>query len=264
MHSADQLERLNAEQLREFAARLITELSRTRREVSLKQLRIDQLTHEMAILKRWKFAARSEQLHGEHRHLFEETSEADLEAIGLELEALKRSDEKAPPKEQPRRAPLPAHLPPTEVRHEPDSTTCACGCAMKRIGEDVSEKLEYTPGVFSVERHVRGKWACVKCQTITQAPVPAHVIESARRQNEPLAAEGAESAEDAEGRVGTAHAFGASTSTPPACARRTLRYGLRCGGGWARPTRNGGKDNRSPRSSVPASYDALVLLGLAP
>jgi len=177
MQSVEQLGQLNADQLREFAARLITELSQTRREVSLKQLRIDQLTHEMAILKRWKFAARSEQLHGEQRHLFEETAEADLEAIGLELEALKRADEKAPPKEQPKRAPLPGHLPRTEVRHEPESTVCACGCAMKRIGEDVSEKLEYTPGVFSVERHVRGKWTCMNCQTITQAPVPAHVID---------------------------------------------------------------------------------------
>jgi transposase len=30
---------------------------------------------------------------------------------------------------------------------------------MKRIGEDVAEKLDYTPGVFTVERHIRGKWA---------------------------------------------------------------------------------------------------------
>jgi transposase len=48
---------------------------------------------------------------------------------------------------------------------------------MKRIGEDVSEKLDYTPGVFHVERHIRGKWACAKCQTLIQAPVPAEVID---------------------------------------------------------------------------------------
>ena len=52
-----------------------------------------------------------------------------------------------------------------------------CGCALKRIGEDVSEKLDYTPGVFTVERHVRGKWVCAHCETLTQAPVPAHVID---------------------------------------------------------------------------------------
>jgi len=30
---------------------------------------------------------------------------------------------------------------------------------------------------FSVERHVRGKWACAKCQTLVQAAVPACIID---------------------------------------------------------------------------------------
>lgn len=177
MHAVDQLTRMNAQELREFAARLITEIADVRREVSLKQLRIDQLTHEMAILKRWKFAARSEQLSGEQKLLFDETLDADLEAIALELEALRGAQAKTAPKQQPKRAPLPANLPRREIRHEPDTTTCGCGCAMKRIGEDIAEKLDYTPGVFTVERHVRGKWACAACGTLRQAPVPAHVID---------------------------------------------------------------------------------------
>jgi transposase len=41
----------------------------------------------------------------------------------------------------------------------------------------VAERLDYQPGVFSVERHVRGKWACRCCERIVQAPVPAHVID---------------------------------------------------------------------------------------
>lgn len=54
-----------------------------------------------------------------------------------------------------------------------------CGCVrqLERIGEDVSEKLDYTPGVFTVERHVRGKWVCAQCESLTQAPVPAQVID---------------------------------------------------------------------------------------
>jgi transposase len=40
------------------------------------------------------------------------------------------------------------------------STTCCGVLAMKRIGEDIAEKLDYVPGVFTVERHVRGKWVC--------------------------------------------------------------------------------------------------------
>lgn len=48
---------------------------------------------------------------------------------------------------------------------------------MKSIGEDASEKLDYTPGVMTVECHIRGKWACTQCQTLIQAPAPAQIID---------------------------------------------------------------------------------------
>ena len=48
---------------------------------------------------------------------------------------------------------------------------------LERIGEDVSEKLDYTPGVFEVERHIRGKWVCRRCEPLIQAPVPPHIID---------------------------------------------------------------------------------------
>jgi transposase len=177
MQVHDQLAGMDAQQLREFATGLIETLASKDSELRYKQLKIDQLTHEMAVLKRWKFAARSEQLHGAQGSLLDEAIDADLEAIGAELAALRSPEQRRPPKEQPKRTPLPAHLPRVEVRHEPEQTVCSCGCAMKRIGEDVSEKLDYTPGVFQVERHIRGKWACAKCQTLIQAPVPAQVID---------------------------------------------------------------------------------------
>ena len=54
----------------------------------------------MAVLKRWKFAARSEQLHGVQRSLLEETIEADLEAIAVELATLRSPEQAQAPKEQ--------------------------------------------------------------------------------------------------------------------------------------------------------------------
>jgi transposase len=72
---------------------------------------------------------------------------------------------------------LPSHLPRREIRHEPEDTTCGCGQAMKRIGEDVAEKLDYQPGVFTVDRHVRGKWVCTCCERLVQAPVAPHIID---------------------------------------------------------------------------------------
>ena len=101
----------------------------------------------------------------------------DLEALAQEIEQLAPPSSIEREKRQPKRMLLPVHLPRREIRHEPQSTTCSCGCLMKRIGEDVAEKLDYQPGVFTVERHVRGKWACTNCQTLVQAPVVPHIID---------------------------------------------------------------------------------------
>jgi transposase len=173
----EQLASMDAQQLREFAAGLLERIARDEHALQHKQLKIDQLTHEMAVLKRWKFAARSEQWRGVQGSLLEETIEADLEAVVVELAGLRPIEQIPGAKDKPKRSPLPAHLPRVEVHHEPGQTTCGCGAVLKRIGEDVSEKLDYTPGVFQVERHIRGKWACVQCQVLIQAPVPAQVID---------------------------------------------------------------------------------------
>ena len=164
------LDDLSAEQLREMTTRLLTELRHS-------QALNAKLTHENALLKRMKFAAQSERFNPEQRSLLEDEIEADLAAVAVEIEHLQPPAAAPEAKQQPKRQPLPANLPRREIRHEPESTTCACGCRMQRIGEDVAEKLDYVPGVFTVERHVRGKWACAKCETLTQTPVEAHVID---------------------------------------------------------------------------------------
>jgi transposase len=186
MESSRELASMDAVELRNLAATLYAQLAErdTERsahtalvaELKAKQLKIDQLTHEMAILKRWHFDRRSEQMDVMQRSLLDESIDADIEAISLELEALKEKPA-SPPKERPRRVALPAVFPRREIRHEPENTQCSCGCGLERIGEDVSEKLDYTPGVFEVERHIRGKWVCRRCERLIQAPVPPHVID---------------------------------------------------------------------------------------
>ena len=174
-----QLQHMDAQQLRALAEGLMAKLMDKDQEIHFKQTKIDLLTHEIARYKRLQFAAKSEHLQANQRSLLDETLDADLAALESELQAL--SPAPAEPadasKAKPRRAPLPAHLPRVEISHEPENTQCGCGCQMKRIGEDVSEKLDYTPGTFTVERHVRGKWACVGCQKLIQAPVPAQIID---------------------------------------------------------------------------------------
>ena len=166
------LQSLSAEELRELTTRLMTQL---RHQSAL----LDKLTHENALLKRMKFAAQSERFNPEQKSLLEDEIEADLAAVATEIDALQEAQAPAKVEEKkvPKRAQLPANLPRREIRHEPESTMCQCGCQMKRVGEDVAEKLDYVPGVFTVERHIRGKWACAKCETLTQVPVDPHVID---------------------------------------------------------------------------------------
>lgn len=172
------LESLSAEQLRSALLSMLQVAAAKDQELAFKQTLIDKLTHENALLKRMKFAAQSERFNPEQKSLLEDEIEVDLAAVASEIEALAQTQTPATTeKKQAKRLPLPAHLQRREIRHEPASTTCACGCQMKRVGEDVAEKLDYAPGVFSVERHIRGKWACAKCETIQQAPVEAHVID---------------------------------------------------------------------------------------
>jgi transposase len=177
MINTTQLQDMDAAQLRALAMELMSEVRARDSELRFKDARIAQLTHEMAVLKRWKFAARSEKLGAEQQSLLDEAIDADLVAIEHEIEQLAAQSKADAIPNKPRRMPLPANLPRIEVRHEPESTTCGCGCQLRRIGEDVSEKLDYTPGVFTVERHVRGKWVCARCETLIQAPVPAQVID---------------------------------------------------------------------------------------
>ena len=167
---------MDAQELRDLATSLFAQVTQHSQELKHKQLKIDQLTHEMAVLKRWQFGRRSEKLDPAQRSLLDETIDADLEAIEHEIKAL-QAERPAPIKAIPRRTVLPAHLPRRDIPHEPDSTVCSCGCQLERIGEEISERLDYQPGSFEVERHVRGKWVCRSCETLIQAPIPAQIID---------------------------------------------------------------------------------------
>jgi len=185
-----ELAQMDAEKLRNLTATLIaqlaerdariseheTQLASRDKELQRKQLKIDQLTHEMATLKRWQYGRHSEQLDAVQRSLLDESIDADIEAISLEIEVLKAKPSTTP-KLQPKRAALPAQFPRRIIAHEPENTQCNCGCSLERIGEDISEKLDYTPGVFVVEQHVRGKWVCRSCERLIQAPVQPQVID---------------------------------------------------------------------------------------
>jgi len=177
MTSSPNIDHMTPDQLRALAAQLLSQVDTMGKKIQRIETVNEQLTHEIALLKRHKFAKRSEQLSPDQGSLLDDLLDTDIAAIEAELKAVNPPAAPAEPRQQPKRAPLPPQFPRTVIRHEPENTQCACGCQLQRVGEDVSEKLDYTPGVFTVEQHVRGKWVCRECETLIQAPVPAQVID---------------------------------------------------------------------------------------
>lgn len=151
--------------------------------IQFKDAKINSIMFELRRLKAWRFDAKTERMNAEQRQLFEETLAADQADLEAQLAALKAVSKESgdttdsSTRRQPKRQALPEHLKRVDHHHEPQSTTCGCGQAMVRIGEDVSERLDIIPAQFFVHRHIRGKWTCKCCQTLVQEPVEPQVID---------------------------------------------------------------------------------------
>jgi transposase len=169
----------------EAAQQIIEHIQRQARDIRLKDARLEKVSFELARLKAWRFAAKTESMNAEQRRLFEETVVEDEASLQAQLQALQAKLPEAPEpqpsaKRQPRRQALPEHLQRVDHRHEPEDTTCPsaeCGREMTRVGEDVSERLDIVPAQFFVHRHIYGKWACKCCQLLVQEPVAPQIID---------------------------------------------------------------------------------------
>jgi transposase len=164
--------------LRAFALACQAELKAAELSVQLRTLEIEKLKFQIAKLRRMQFGRSSERITRQIEQL-----ELQLEELETgEAEDIAKANAEGRPapireRSKPKRKPLPEHLPREEVIHEPEhggACICpACGGGMAKLGEDMTEVLDYVPGRFQVIRHIRPKYACKACDAITQAPAPA-------------------------------------------------------------------------------------------
>jgi hypothetical protein len=156
MESRTHFSLITEDQLRQMAAQLITQLVEqqaqhaaefSQRDKTLQHYKIrnEQLTHELALLKRHRFGQRSEAGSPRYR-LLDDIVEEGLAAVESELAQLVNTPAPTRTPRKPARQSLPPELPRTDVHHDPEPTTCTCGCQLTCIGEDISEKLDYEPG----------------------------------------------------------------------------------------------------------------------
>ena len=127
--------------------------------IQFKDAKIESIMFELRRLKAWQFDAKTERMNAQQRQLFEETLAADQADLEAQLAALQAASKDSGDttdstdsntRRQPKRQALPDHLKRVEHHHEPQNTTCGCGQAMVRIGEDVSERLDIIPAQFFV------------------------------------------------------------------------------------------------------------------
>jgi transposase len=134
----------------------------------------------IARLQRMQFGRKSEKL-------AQQIEQLELRLEELQSEPVEHSTPEATPSAlnnkdttstKPARHPVPGHLPRQTRRHEPKESACPdCGGVLRKLGEDVSEMLEYVPASFFVIRHVRPKLSCSHCERIVQAAAPSRPIE---------------------------------------------------------------------------------------
>src|SRR5438552_3320366 len=156
-------------------------LTTTQEQLLSREREIEHLKLLLAKLHRMQFGRKSGKLAGQ------------IEQLELRLEELEsnRSERESTPPEaasvpagstasaaKPTRRALPDHLPRQTRTHVPKETVCPqCQGELRKLGEDVSEMLEYVPASFVVIRHVRTKLSCTKCDCIVQAEAPSRPIE---------------------------------------------------------------------------------------
>lgn len=85
-------------------------------------IKIQALVREVAYLRRIRYGVKSEAMSPEQRQLFDEDIVQDIAAVESELQLPVAP---ASPRSRAGRQALPEHLERVEVRHEPDSCTCA-------------------------------------------------------------------------------------------------------------------------------------------
>jgi transposase len=171
---------LRTEELRTLILAQHQELLTKDEQLLSREREIEHLKLLLVKLHRMQFGRKSEKL------------QRQIEQLELRLEELESSrSEKANPSEpssvavalsattaKPARRALPDHLPRQTRQHEPKETVCPrCRGELRKLGEDVSEMLEYVPASFVVVRHVRTKLSCRKCDCIVQTEAPSRPIE---------------------------------------------------------------------------------------
>lgn len=158
--------------------RMIGELATTLDSERVRaQSEIDRLRQIVKVLQRSRFGRRSERLDDNQLQLGLEDLDADIARAQADLPPEGPGTQQKPRRTSDGRPSLPDRLPRAEMTVDIASAVCpCCGGAVHKIGETVSEMLDYVPARLRVLRIRRPKYGCRSCGMIHQAPAPERPI----------------------------------------------------------------------------------------
>jgi transposase len=148
--------------------------------------RIAEAEAQIAELKRELFGPKADRLSPEQEEQLKQVVDdmkAEAEREAPESDRV-LSEEKESPKRKPhkpgsrRRHPMPVHLETETITIEPDPTPCpCCGRMLHRIGEEITEEIDFIPARLIRRRIVRPKYACHCGEAgVAVAPLPPRLI----------------------------------------------------------------------------------------
>lgn len=144
--------------------------------LSARAVEIERLKLLVTKLQRLLFGTKSEKVLRQIEQLELQLEELEV-ASAADLHQVEARSAK-PAAAKPFRRPLPEHLPREVHTHLPEHEACPeCGGALRDLGEDAAEMLEYVRASFKVIRHVRPKRSCQVCDRIVQAAAPSRPID---------------------------------------------------------------------------------------
>jgi len=157
------------------------EVAVARAKASDDQALIAHLKLEIAKLNRQRYGPHAERtarlLDQMELQLEELEASATSDEIAAEIAAAKTTTVAAFTRQRPARKSFPEHLPRERIIVPgPDACLCCGGTRLSKLGEDITETLEVVPRSWKVIQHVREKFTCRDCETISQSPAPFHVI----------------------------------------------------------------------------------------
>jgi transposase len=145
-------------------------------EVKSQAYQIEKLKAELAGHRKARFGSKSESL---DQLALDLVDDAEIAAAAEDQKSELPANPETKPERQHSRKPLPDHLERREEVLSPGET-CLCGGALRQVGEDVTDELEYIPGRFVVNKFIRPRMACKDCDAFAQADLPCRPIERGR------------------------------------------------------------------------------------